>query len=77
MEKIIWKSDQYGGSKRANLGHDFKLVATYPLTGEEHTGYVLSLCVGKFKTQEEAMTTCEEIAVEIIKDLHKNYVNTS
>lgn len=74
--KIKWISSQYGGNKSADLGHNFKLWAVFPLTTtDKYVGYVNSKKIGDFETQEECMNQCEKIAIQIIKELYKEYGN--
>jgi len=75
-EKIEWLNRKYGGSKYAILSHGLELSVNYPLTsGELFKAYVNGMMIGNvFKTQEEAMRKCEEIAIECIKDWFKRFV---
>jgi len=83
MEKIEWLNRSHGGSKFAILGHGLELSVSYPIIypiikDELFKAHVNGILIGNvFKTQEEAMKKCEEIAIECIKDWYKMYVKTS
>lgn len=74
MEKITWKTPKYGSSKTAYLGHNFSLVANYPLTDEGFEGYVLGKFIGTFESQEDCMKECEKVAIRVINDLSNRYL---
>jgi len=73
--KFDWMSNKYGGGKYCMLGHGFDLIACYPMVKDElFEGRVLKKTIGRFNTQEEAINKCEEVAIEIIKDLYQTCV---
>ena len=74
MKEIKWANAKYGSSKSANLGHNFVLIANYPLANEGFEGFVLGKLIGSFDSQEKCVEACEKVALEIIKDIYKNYI---